>query len=491
MYNIYRSIFLSTFLGITILGANLSVGSGQAAAMSEAEEIEIGKKAHKAILQKYRVYNNPGLQKYIAYVGNKLAEKGDRPHLKYSFLVLDSEEVNAFALPGGYIYITRGLMAYLNNEAELAAVLGHEIGHVTGRHAAKQESASKIAKAGSALAAILGSLYVPGLDPNIGYDIASTGSSALLSGYGRDHELESDQIGAHLLAKTGYDPQAMLDVIATLKNQESYEFKLARLEERRPHAYHGLFASHPDSDTRLQEVIGTANSLKTDTPTYSGSDAYQNLTNGLSYGQNVRTGVVVNRGLYHGPLGYAILFPKRWLIDKSSNTVNAKPQAGQALIQINYFTANPKISPRDFMVKKLGVSGLRNDKSMTINKLPAHTGIAVIDTPYGRRLSRITLIYFGRRAYLISGTTKDTRGLNRYDDEFLETAKSFRPMSRQERMAARQLRIRLIQANDQTTYKSLAANSPLQHLAEEQLRLLNGDYPRGKIESGEMVKIVQ
>ena len=491
MMNI-KSNYLPVLLLLTLVFSCVTPPwSGQARAMTEKEEIEIGAEGHKAILQKYRVYNNAGLQKYVNYVGNKLAEKGDRPHLKYSFLVLDSEEVNAFALPGGYIYITRGLMAYLNTEAELAAVLGHEIGHVTARHAARQESASKMADLGTTLAAILGAMYVPGLDPNISKDLLDVGSGALLSGYGRDNELEADQIGAQLLARTGYDPQAMMDVIATLKDQESYEFKLARLEDRKPHVYHGLFASHPDNDTRLKEVIGLADKLRTDEPVYQGRDAYLNLINGLSYGQDVRMGLVINQGLYHGPLGYAMLFPKRWQIDTHSNTIQSYPESRFALLQVNYFTADPRLSPRDFMVKKLGITGLRNEQSLTINRLPAHTGQAVINTPYGRRLARIALIYYGRRAYMLTGTTKDTRGLTRYDNEFMETIQSFRPMNRAERMAARQLRIRVIRPDEDTTYESLAANSPLEHLAEEQLRLINNDYPNGGMESGEVIKIIQ
>ena len=466
-------------------------GAHQVMAMTEQQEIEIGKEGNKAVLQKYRAYNNPGLQKYVNYVGNKLAEKGDRPNLKYSFLVLDTDEVNAFALPGGYIYITRGLMAYLNTEAELAAVLGHEIGHVTARHASRQESASKLADIGTTLAAILGSIYAPGLNPNISKDLLSVGSGALLSGYGRDFELEADQIGAQLLAKTGYDPHAVIDVLSTLKDQESYEFKLARLEERKPHVYHGLFASHPDNDTRLKEIIGTADKLKTDEPTYAGRDAYLNLINGLSYGQDARQGIVVGRGLYHGPLGFAMLFPGHWHIDTRSNTTQAFPETRLALIQINYFTADLRLSPRDFMANKLGFTGLRNEQDLAINGLPAHSGQAYINTPYGQRLSRVTLIYFGRRAYLITGMTKDTRGLGRYDDDFMETTKSFRPMSQAERRAARQLRIRVIQANADTSYTSLAQASPLENLAEEQLRLINEAYPNGNIKSGDAVKIIQ
>jgi len=491
-----KSISILILVISTLLAANI-VTSGQALAMSEEEEIAIGKEAHKAILQTYRVYNNQDLQEYVQYVGDKLAEHSERNHLDYHFLILDSEEVNAFALPGGYIYITRGLMAYLNTEAELAAVLGHEIGHVSARHASKQESASKIADIGKAAAAILGSMYVPGLNPNVSHDLLGVGSEALLKGYGRDHELESDQLGAEYLVRSGYDPQALLDVIATLKDQESYEFKLARLEGRKPRVYHGLFASHPDNDTRLQEVIKTADTLSAEvngpavTGTITSDSAYLAMTNGLSYGEDARQGILRDQNFYHGPLGYSMRFPKRWEIENHKNTILARTKTDSSLIQVSMMAADPKLSQQDFMLQRMGLKRLSNGQNLNINGLAAHTAMSVINSPYGSRLSRITVIYYGRRAYIITGTSKDAGGIKRFDGEFLKTAKSFRPMSREERKAAGQQRIKVILADETTTYDSLARTSPLYHLAEEQLRLLNGDYPNGVIEPGDMVKIIQ
>lgn len=464
---------------------------GRIMAMSETEEIAIGKEAHQQILQQYRLYRNPDLQKYVQFIGEKLAEKSARPHLDYTFLILDSEEVNAFALPGGYIYITRGLMAYLKSEAELAAVLGHEIGHVAARHAARQDTAQKAADLGTKLAAILGALYVPGLDPNVGADLLGVGSNALLKGYGRDHELEADELGAEYLAKSGYDTQAMLDVITTLKNQESYEYQLARLEGRKPRVYHGLFSTHPSNDKRLQEAVANAGQRVTDGPVYRGDDTYLNLINGMTFGQDFRQGVVVGSNFYHGPLGYAIRFPDGWLIENKANIVIAANKTNSALIQVNYMGADRRLAPRDYMTNRMGLRGLRNEQSLTINNLPAHTAQVVVNSPFGRRLARVTVVYFGNRAIILSGTTQDSGGINRFDPVFLETARSLRPMSRQERLAAGQQRIRLIQAEADATYESMAAESPLRNLAEEQLRLLNGDYPVGEIEPGEIIKIIQ
>src|SRR3989344_796841 len=185
--------------------------------MSESSEINIGSQNDAKIRKQYGVYDNPELQAYVEQVGQKLAALSHRPGLTYHFTVLDSPEVNAFALPGGYIYITRGILAYLNSEAELAAVLGHEIGHVTARHGVRQYTA---ATATGFVGAIIGVATGIGATQDLFNNVFG---NAILSGYGRDHELESDRLGAEYLARAGYDPQAIIQVIGILKNQEEFE----------------------------------------------------------------------------------------------------------------------------------------------------------------------------------------------------------------------------------------------------------------------------
>jgi len=231
--------------------SNPATGGADVVTMSEKKEIDIGRQMHPKVLQQYGRYNDERLQAYVNDVGQRLAAKGDRPGITWTFTVLDSQETNAFALPGGYIYITRGIMSYLNSEAELAAVLGHEIGHVTARHAVRQQTGATAAGVGATLIAVLtgsGSLA----------NIANVAGSALISGYGRDMELEADSLGARYIGNLGYDPEAMIDVVRLLKNQEMFEIQRAREENREPRVYHGVFSSHPDNDTRLKEVVASA-----------------------------------------------------------------------------------------------------------------------------------------------------------------------------------------------------------------------------------------
>jgi predicted Zn-dependent protease len=176
---------------------------------SEAGEIQKSKEVHPLMLQQFGgQYDDSQIAQYVNEVGQRAAKASQRPELTYTFTVLDSEEINAFTTGGGYVYITRGILTYLNNEAELEAVLGHEIGHVCARHPVRQQSKSTLAGIGAAAVGIFtGSPDLAGL--------ANYAGAALVSGYGRDQELEADRLGAEYLVKTGYSPQHML----LLKNQ--------------------------------------------------------------------------------------------------------------------------------------------------------------------------------------------------------------------------------------------------------------------------------
>ena len=455
--------------------------------MSEKDEIAMGEQVNAQIMQQERVYNDIELQNYVQYVGNKLAQKSHRPNLNYRFTVLDSKEVNAFALPGGHIYVTRGLLSYLNSEAELAAVLGHEIGHVTARHAVRQHSATQLTSIGAAI----GSAFIPGVG-QAGYQLAGVLGETLLRGYGREHELEADRLGAEYLARTGYDPDAMLAVIGALKSQELLEFRLAREEGREPRVYHGLFSTHPDNDTRLQEIVANASQVTPVQNPFVGRNDYMQRVNGLVYGEGTGQGIVKGRDFYHGGLGFAMRFPQAWAINNLSDRLIAVAPGNGAYLQVTLTRVDPKSSPQDFFAAKMGIERLGNEQALSIHGLPAHTGTAPVNTGEGQRLARLTVIQMGNRAFVLVGLTPNSGAFSRYDGAFVDTARTFRPLTRAEReFASKEQRVRTFVANDKTTFANLAQTSPIEKFPEEQIRLINGRYPRGDIRPGEVMKTVQ
>ncbi len=213
---IWRLLLLSLLLfQLAGCAVNPATGKTDFVMMSEQQEIELGRNYAQEIAKQYPRYADEKLQAYVQRVGERVARYGHRSHLSYRFTVVDSPEINAFGIPGGHIDRHRGLMAYLGSEAELAAVLGHEVGHVTARHSVRQQSQS-------AAWNILGQAVAIGTGVGAAGDVTSALGTALVRGYGRDMELEADGFGAQYLARSGYDPQAMIEVVKVLKNQEDF-----------------------------------------------------------------------------------------------------------------------------------------------------------------------------------------------------------------------------------------------------------------------------
>ena len=491
MKNFYRTFFSFWVVSIAVVAGSCAQnpvsGKNNFVLMSEQDEIEMGRTTHPTILKQYRRLEDPALQAYVQEIGERLAQKSHRSHLIYRFTVLDSTEVNAFALPGGYIYITRGLLAYLNSEAELAAVLGHELGHVTARHSVRQVSAAKATGLGLAI----GSILIPELRNQGAQDLFNVLGNAWISGYGREHELESDRLGAEYLASSGYDPQAMLKVIGVLKNQEIFEKQVAKEEGREARAYHGVFASHPDNDTRLQEVVAKANSLKTSTATHLNRDALLKKLDGLTFGDSEHDGIRRANNFYHKDLGFALSFPTGWRVENLPDQLMARPPANDALLMVSTTDLNERIPPSEFMAKRLKIGQLTQGETLKINGMEGYTAIATVNTPFGRRPTRFSVVYFKNQAFIFVGSAKDEKAPNRYDGEFLQTARSLHGLTDQELRLAKALQIKIIKASTNTRYAELARTSNIQHHAEEQLRLLNGDYPNGEPVASEQIKIVE
>ncbi len=485
---IQKTLFITSFLlFLSACSSNPATGGQDLVLMSEQEEIELGRKAHQQVLKQYGIYDDQKLQQYVQQIGDKLARNSHRKDLLFRFTVLDSNQVNAFALPGGYIYITRGLMAYLNSEAELAAVLGHEIGHVTARHSVRQHSAASIANIG----ALIGSIFIPGMNTYAGSQLTNIFGTALLRGYGRDHELEADRLGAEYLAITGYKPTAMIDVISVLKNQEAFETQRAKQEGREPNTYHGLFSTHPSNDKRLQEVVGLATELqRSSSPKIAQEDYFSNI-DGMVFGDSPKEGITRGNHFYHQDLDFALRFPKGWQVTNQPDRLLFSAPKGEAVIQLTAEDINKRISPRQFMVERLGLNELANEQSLNIHGFEAHTATTKIRTEFGRRETRFTVIYQNQMAYILAGTTKESATISRFDPDFMDTMQSFHSLTPNEKILSAPLALKIIQADTTTDYEKLAKSSPLLQMSEETLRLLNDHYPDGRPNSGQLLKVIQ
>jgi len=454
---------------------NPVTGQNDFVMMSESQEIAVGRQADEQVKKQYQVFESKALQDYVNRVGQRLAKQSHRPGLHYRFTVLDSAEINAFALPGGYVYITRGIMAYLNSEAELAAVVGHEIGHVTARHGVRQQSAAQAANIGLTIA----SIFVPQINTNLGQNLANLMGGALLSGYGREQELEADRLGAQYLARADYDPQAIISVLRVLKNQELKDIELAKQEGREPRRYSGLFATHPDNDTRLKEVVGEADKLAPTKP-FEGRSEYLAATDGLVFNDNTEQGVVRNNRFYHGELGIALQFPETWQVHNLPDTLVAVSPGGEAMLQMK-MDQNPRGTPVEYARRMVGSSA--NVQRIDLDGLSAAT-FELPNVMGG-------VIYHNKYAYILQAQAKASGGLNAHRNDIFNTVRSFHALTAEERKLVRPLSIRIITARQGDTYARLAHNSPLGKSAESYLRLINAQYPDGEPQAGQRIKIVE
>ncbi|HEX9208820.1 MAG TPA: M48 family metalloprotease [Steroidobacteraceae bacterium] len=465
---------------------NPVTGGKDLVTVSEAQEIEMGRKAHPQVLQQYGRYDDEGLQQYVNTIGQRIAAASHRPNLQYTFTVLDSDEVNAFALPGGYVYITRGIMAYLNSEAELTAVLGHEVGHVTARHAVRQQT--------GATAAGMGALFVGILTGSADLaNVANMAGSALISGYGRDMELEADQLGAEYLNRVGFEPEAMIDVVRLLKNQEMLEVQMARQENRKPRVYHGVFASHPDNDTRLQEVVRAAAKVHNTEDRPDNREAYLAHVNGLPLGSSRAQGVVRGSRFYHADLGITVAFPSGWIVDNQQAQVLAYPEDKAAMMRVSAQPPPQGVGPKEFLGRLLQGSATSEAEPIQVNGLDGYRAVVrSTQLPWGTNgPAEVDVVYFNGLAYIFQGATRQAAGMPAFKPVFASSVRTFRRLRENEFQQAEPDRLQVIQVRSGTTIEQLARTTPIRKYPTERLRLLNDLYPDKEPVPGQKLKIVR
>jgi predicted Zn-dependent protease len=481
--------------GVAGCAMNPVSGTPDVVFMSEPSEINIGTENDIKVRERYGVYDNPELQAYVQRVGQQLVAHSHRPGLAYHFTVLDSPEVNAFALPGGYIYITRGILPYLNSEAELAAVLGHEIGHVTARHAVRQYTA---ATATGFVGAFIG--IATGIP--VTQDLFNTLGNAMLSGYGRDHELESDRLGAEYIARASYDPQAMIRVVGVLKNQEEFEKKRAAAENRAPRIYHGVFASHPSADQRLQEVVGQADKFKTLSEPKLARGEYLAQIDKLAFGAvskgagKMTKGSLMYANHYYLPeIDLAIDFPADWNLQQSLDTVTAISPDQQALLQLDVRELEKNVAPDEFLKRHLQLNTKPTGSSIKGISPSSFTAVLPDAAPFSARETRATVVDHKNRRLLFQGTARTHEGFTATDTLFLTTARGLRPLNADEKQLlerkGQEQHLRIVRAKSGDTFASLAKKSHLKDNGESVLRLINSMFPDGEPQAGEFIKIIE
>ncbi|MFO1190633.1 MAG: M48 family metalloprotease [Rhodoferax sp.] len=471
---------------------NPVTGQQERSVMDPQAEIALGRREHAAILKDTPAYANDRVQAYVNALGQRLARLSHRSDLEWHFTVLDSPEINAFALPGGYVYVTRGIMAYLDSEAELAGVMGHEIGHVTARHGAqratRQQDAGLGVLAASVLGAVLDSRGLSGAGRAVA-EVSQVAAAGYVASYGREQELQADGLGAEYLSRSQYDPQTMVRVIGVLKSQEQFAADQARAQGRPVPAPNNWLASHPSNDQRLQAITRLAAQYRSQGGD-PGRERYLDVLDGLHFGERASQGLTRGRHFLHAALDLALTAPPQWAIQNLADRVLLVNPARDAALVVRLVP--PQLGLDHDTILRQGFqpqSGRVERKTLNGQSATQFTGVRL--NAQGQPEPLVATIVSGaaNRRFALVWSARDGAALQRARAQLQQAQDTFRPMSAADRELARPwvLRTTALPAGG---WAPLAGRSPLE-AAEAQLRLINGVYGGGELRPGQRVKVVE
>ncbi len=470
---------LSTLLAAGIAAGiscarNPVTGKNELSLVSESQEIQLGKESAVQVQQSIGFYDDPAVQSYVSAIGMRMAKASERPNLPWEFHVVNDASVNAFALPGGFIYVTRGLMTAINNEAELATVMGHEIGHVTNRHSVQQISKQQVAQLGLGL----GSILSPTVARAAG--LASQGLGVLFLKYSRDAENQADLAGFRYALNQNYDVREMASVFQTL-DRESSAAGGGRLPE--------WLATHPNPGTRIQNTEQRLDTLHKDlTNTVIDRDQYLAHIRGMTYGEDPRQGFFENGVFYHPDLRFQLQFPQGWQTQNTPEAVMAGSPQKDAIIQLSLAG---KAAPRDAAQQFLSQQGVQagNTSTSSVNGLPAASGYFQAETQNGSVQGLVTFISYNGNTYGILGYTPAGK-LTTYDNVFQQTINSFGQLRNQAAMNVQPAKVELVKLNREMTLEQFNSQYP-STISIAELAIINEvEAPTAVIPAGRTVKRV-
>ena len=449
--------------------------------LTPEDEVKLGREQHPKIVQEFGgEYDDPELRTYVNSLGRLLAQTSEMPNLDWHFTILDTPIVNAFALPGGYVYVTRGLLALADNEAELAGVLAHEIGHVTARHTAERYGQS-----------MLGNAAALGVGVLLGSEAAAqaTSSAAQLAvlGYSRDQEFEADKLGVRYLTRSGHDPNAMATFLRRLLGYSRYEAELAG----RPEAADAfdITQTHPRTADRVQRAIDEAGGSRVSNPIVA-RDVYLKKIDGLVYGDSPAQGYVRGRRFLHPELGFTFEVPEGFKLANTPNRVVAQSPDGAAIL-FDQAKKPSSASMTRYLTEVWGQGvDLRDPQALDINGLPAATAWTRVNTSKGERDYRLVAIRLGGAAiyrFLFVTPANLTAALN---EPLRRTTYSFRRLSASEEATLHPYRIKIYQVQQGDTPEGLARRMPLGDESLGEFRVLNGLREGEPLVVGQKVKLV-
>lgn len=455
--------------------------------MSKEQEIAMGQQSDPEITGFFGVYQDEQLQSYITQKGQEMAAISHRPDLPFEFKVVDSPVVNAFAVPGGFVYFTRGIMAHFNNEAEFAGVLGHEIGHITARHSAKQYSNAMLGQLGLAAGSILSPEFAQFAD------VAQTGLQLLFLKFGRDAESQSDKLGVEYSTKIGYDASEMADFFSTLDRLSSQ----AGSEE-----VPTFLSTHPDPADRERKVAKLAETWKRKVKTTDlevGRERYLKMIDGIVYGEDPKQGFVENNVFYHPELRFQFSIPTDWAVQNTPQQVQMAPQDGRAVMMLRLAQGTSLENAAQTALKNYQLTVV-DSKQERVNGLPAIVLIADQQAQQQQQQQQqassqtirvlMYFIQYGENIYNLIGVSTQ-QDFENYARLFQSTMGTFRELSDPSKINKQAERVKVKPVPRSGTLAQAFSSLRVEQDRMEEFAVLNGMSLDDQVQEGMLVKVVE
>ena len=469
--------------------SNPSTGGSSVGVGGLEGEKKTVQKTHQEIVKTLGLYDDQATQEYVNVVGQRVAKVSDLPNEEFKFFVVDDESINAFTTGCCNVYVNRGLLVNINSEAELAGVLGHEIGHVTARHPARRQARGLAASLGAMAAAILTGNGAIG-------QLANIGGQAWVMGYGRENEMEADRLGMKYMVRAGYDPESIGKVFQIFQEGEKFERARAQAEGREPRLYHGVFSSHPSPDERaVQAAKGVAN-IKDAPPGgwIVRHDEYLTTINGIAYGSSKAQGIVRDNRFYHADMGITMAFPRGWTIENQRDRLVAFTPNKDTVMQVMIDAKPDKQAPREFLLGKLRGASVFKGEPITVNGDEGYTIVTRNGSPIdnGSGPVRWAVVYHGQSAFQFAGASRSAmNGLPEADGLILSVTQTLRSLKPSEFPLAEPYRVKVIKATADTKISDYAQDMPEDKFKKETLELINALYPNKRPQPGQLIKVVE
>ena len=450
--------------------------------LSAEQEKRIGAQEHPKIIAQFGgVFDDPEIGGWIANLGGRLVAASEMRRESFTFTVLDTPDVNAFALPGGYVYITRGLLALTNTEAEVAGVLAHEIGHVTGRHTAERVDTQAIANIATVLlGAVTGSRELAQLGQVIG--------AGALAQYSQAQEYEADLSGLRYMRRIGYNPLAQADFLSSVNRQHRIERRLAGKAGQG--ATDSFFATHPNTLERVRRAREAALAGPDGGTGRYGRAVLLRRINGLIWGDSPAHGFIEGRVFAHPELRFSFEAPEGFQLTNQPAAVIARGQGG-AIVRFDRALRPRYLGPQSHLAREWAAKTRLTDlERIEVNGMPTATARTRLQTRNGAADARLVVIGFSRAVLYRFLFVSPPRLTAQFSRPFRRMTHSFRRLSSDEAARLRPLRIRIFTAGPDDTAARLARLMRVANHREVRFRMLNA-LPEGvELRPGEKVKIV-